>query len=188
MAPRPFPPGPSTFAAMGGMGGGGGLHRVPAFLEGLSQTYGPIASWQMIRGRFWFVDDAGLIETVMTASGYDVVKGRGLQRMRRLLGLGLLTSDEPMHLKQRRLVPPAFHRDRVAGYAAGMIDAARSTAEGLHDGETVAIDRVMNRLALRIAAATLFSADVDDDADTTGAAGKKGFRAFPAVLPAFTGR
>src|ERR1700686_4714592 len=164
MAPRPFPPGPSTFAAMGGMGGGGGLHRVPAFLEGLSQTYGPIASWQMIRGRFWFVDDAGLIEQLMTASGYDVIKGRGLRRMRRLLGEGLLTSDEPLHLRQRRLVQPAFHRERIAHYAASMIEATRAAADRLRDGDTVAVDALMNRLALRIAAATLFSADIDDDA------------------------
>jgi cytochrome P450 len=186
MAVRSFPPGPSTFAAMRGMGGGGSLHRVPAFLTGVSQAYGPIASWHMLRGRFWFVDDAGLIETLMTASGYDVVKGRGLRRMRRLLGLGLLTSDEPMHLKQRRLVQPAFHRERVAGYAATMIAAARHTAEALHDGETVAIDRVMNRLALRIAAATLFSADVDDDADTIGSAVNEALEIFPASLSAFS--
>ncbi len=186
MTARPFPPGPSTFAAMRGMGGGGSLHRVPAFLSGVSQAYGPIASWHMMRGRFWFVDDAGLIETLMTASGYDVVKGRGLRRMRRLLGLGLLTSDEPLHLKQRRLVQPAFHRERVAGYAATMISAARRTAEALRDGETVAIDGLMNRLALRIAAATLFSADIDDDADTIGSAVNEALAIFPASLSAFS--
>src|ERR1700682_336913 len=153
MAPRPFPPGPSTFAAMRGMGGGGGLHRVPAFVGGASQAYAPIASWHMLRRRFLFVDDAGLIETLMTASGYDVVKGRGLRRMRRLLGLGLLTSDEPMHLKQRRLVQPAFHRERINGYAETMIGATVEAAEKVQDGETVAVDALMNRLALRIAAA-----------------------------------
>ena len=121
----------------------------------------------------------------MTAGGYDVIKGRGIQRMRRLLGDGLLTSSEPLHLRQRRFVQPAFHRERVAGYAATMIAAARTAAERLGDGETVAVDALMNRLALRIAAATLFSADIDDDADAIGAAVTETMDVFPASLSAF---
>jgi len=110
----------------------------------------------MPRGRFWFVDEPALIDQILTAGGYDVIKGRGLRRMRRLLGQGLLTSDEPLHLRQRRLVQPAFHRERVAGYAATMIEAARDAVAALADGEDVAVDALMNRVALRIAAATLF--------------------------------
>ncbi|MEA2666133.1 MAG: hypothetical protein QOI11_3077, partial [Candidatus Eremiobacteraeota bacterium] len=71
------------------------------------------------------------------------------------------------------------------GFAATMIDAARRTAERLDDGETVAVDALMNRLALRIAAATLFSADVDDDADAIGHAVTEAMDVFPASLSAF---
>ena len=134
------------------------------------------------RARFWFVDEPAAIEQLLLANGYDVIKGRGLRRMRRLLGHGLLTSDEPLHLRQRRLVQPAFHRDRVAGYAATMIGAAREAAERLEDGEVVAVDALMNRLALRIAAATLFSADVDDDADAIGRAVTASMALFPQSL------
>jgi cytochrome P450 len=172
-------------AAIAGMGGSGGFTRLPGFLAGVARTYGPVASWRLPRARFWFLDDPALIETMLTASGYDAIKGRGLRRMRRLLGQGLLTSDEPLHLRQRRLVQPAFHRERVAGYAATMIELARAAAERLHDGATVAVDAEMNRLALRIAAATLFSADVDDDADAIGAAVTGAMAAFPASLGPF---
>lgn len=185
MSAHRFPPGPSTLAAIRGMAPTGDLRRMPAFLAGTAARYGAIASWRMPRARFWFVDDAPLIDGLLTASGYDVVKGRGLQRMRRLLGLGLLTSDEPLHLRQRRLVQPAFHRERVAGYAATMIEATVTAADGLQDGTTVAVDAVMHRLTLRIAAATLFSADVDDDADTIGGAVTKAMAAFPASISAF---
>jgi cytochrome P450 len=161
------------------------LSRIPAFLESMARQYGPISSWQLPGRRMWFLDDPALIDELLTAGGYDVVKGRGLQRMRRLLGEGLLTSDEPLHLRQRRLVQPAFHRERVAGYAATMIGAAADTANRLRDGETVALDALMNRLALRIAAATLFSADVDDDADAIGHAVTEAMDVFPASLSAF---
>ncbi len=163
----------------------GNLARMPAFLGSVAREFGPIASWRMPRGRFWFVDDAVLIEAVLTANGHDVVKGRGLQRMRRLLGMGLLTSDEPLHLNQRRLVQPAFHRERIARYAAVMIDAARDAAAAVRPGDVARVDAMMNRLALRIAAATLLSADVDDDADTIGRAVNDAMAVFPASLSAF---
>ena len=180
-----FPDGPKLISAIRGMATSGDLSQVPVFLERVAREYGPIASWRVPGARFWFVDDAALIDQVLTASGYDLIKGRGLRRMRRLLGEGLLTSDEPLHLKQRRLVQPAFHRERIAGYAATMIGAARAAADGLQDGETLAIDALMHRLALRIAAATLFSADVDDDADTIGGAVTEALAIFPASLSAF---
>ena len=186
MNARRYPPGPSALAAFRGLSPSGDLHRVPGFLAKLARDYGSVASWWMPPGlRFWFLDDPALIEAMLTASGFDVIKGRGLQRMRRLLGEGLLTSDEPLHLQQRRLVQPAFHRERVAGYAATMIAAARVAADGLVDGETVSVDALMNRLALRIAAATLFSADVDDDADAIGAALTETMAVFPASMSAF---
>ena len=56
---------------------------------------------------------------------------------------------------------------------------AREAADRLTGGETVA-DSLMNRLALRIAAATLFSADIDDDADAIGRAVTGALAAFPA--------
>jgi cytochrome P450 len=185
MTPRRFPAGPKLVSALRGMATSGSLSQVPGFLARVAAEYGPVASWQLPRTRFWFVDEPALIEQLMTASGYDVIKGRGLRRMRRLLGEGLLTSDEPLHLRQRRLVQPAFHRERTAGYATTMIDAARDAAGRLEDGEIVAVDALMNRLALRIAAATLFSADVDDDADRIGRAVTEAMALFPASLSAF---
>ena len=38
-----------------------------------------------------------------------------------LLGEGLLTSEGDHHLRQRRLVQPAFYRDRLVSYAATMV-------------------------------------------------------------------
>ena len=185
MASPRVPAGPSTLAAIGGMASSGDLSKIADFLERVAREYGPVASWRLPRARFWFFDEPALIEQMLMAGGYDVIKGRGLRRMRRLLGMGLLTSDEPLHLRQRRLVQPAFHRERVAGYAETMIDVARAVAASLADGETVVVDAMMNRLALRIAARTLFSADVDDDADAIGRGVTGAMEAFPASVSAF---
>jgi cytochrome P450 len=180
-----FPAGPPTLTAIRNLAASGDLSRMPGFLASVARDYGPISSWRMPRGRFWFIDEPALIDQLLTAGGYDVIKGRGLRRMRRLLGHGLLTSDEPLHLKQRRLVQPAFHRERIAAYATTMVEAARAAAEGLADDEDVAVDALMNRVALRIAAATLFSADIDNAADAIGGAVTRAMTGFPASLSTF---
>ncbi|HZO93868.1 MAG TPA: cytochrome P450 [Candidatus Baltobacteraceae bacterium] len=186
MTPPPVAPGPSMLAALRNLATvGGSLARVPGFLEAVSRRYGPVASWRMPRGRFWFVDDPPLIDALLTANGSDVVKSRGTRRMARLLGQGLLTSEEPLHLRQRRLVQPAFHRERVAGYATTMIAVARQAADGLADGQAIDAGALMNRIALRIAAATLFSAEVDDAADAIGRALTDVLAAFPASIAAY---
>src|SRR5271156_5775569 len=43
--------------------------------------------------------------------------------LRRLLGNGLLTSDGAFWRRQRRLIAPMFHRQRVAGFCSLMVDS-----------------------------------------------------------------
>jgi cytochrome P450 len=185
MRPSRFPPGPSTVTALRGITLGSDLASVPSFLERTAREYGPVSSWRLPRLRMWLFDEPALIDQLLGTSGYDVVKSRGLRRMRRLLGEGLLTADEPLHMRQRRLVQPAFHRERIAGYGATMVAATADAGGELREGETIEIDAVMKRLTLRIAAATLFSADVEDDADAIGAAVTEAMEVFPSSLGPF---
>jgi cytochrome P450 len=180
-----FPPGPSMSTAFREMVPRRDFAGMLAFLERTAREYGAVSSWRLARVRMWLLDEPALIDQLLTASGYDVTKSRGLRRMRRLLGEGLLTSDEPLHLQQRRLVQPAFHRERVSGYAATMVAASVDAASLLQAGETIAIDELMKRLALRIAAATLFSADLEDDSDSIGAALNETMKLFPRSLGPF---
>ncbi len=92
----------------------------------------------------------------------------------RLLGNGLLTSDGAFWHRQRRLIAPMFHRQRVAGFCKLMVD---STLEMLdrwdvlaHSGEPFDVVAEMTRLTLVIVAKALFSADVSDDAEAIGPA------------------
>jgi cytochrome P450 len=49
-------------------------------------------------------------------------------KLRTVLGNGLLTSEGGFWLRQRRIVQPAFHRQRIAALAGVMTEAARDTA------------------------------------------------------------
>jgi cytochrome P450 len=99
---------------------------------------------------------------------------RGFEALRDILGNGLLTSDGDFWLRQRRIAQPAFHRDRIASFAASMTAAAVDTTvrwEPLAKvGKPVDIAAEMMRLTLRIVGQTLLSTELDDDADAVGGA------------------
>jgi len=154
----------------------------PAFFRATFERYGPIASARVGRQRFYYLNDPGAIEELLVTNGRSFVKGRGTQRLERLLGKGLLTSNGALHLRQRRLVQPAFHRERIAGYAAAMVARAERFAAGLAPGRALEMDGAMSRLTLGIAAETLFGADMDHEADTIGRALHEAMVSFPISL------
>ncbi len=161
------------------------MSRIPAFLAATAARYGPLSSWWVGGRRFYLVNDPALIEELLVARGASFVKSRGVQRLERLLGRGLLTSNGAFHLRQRRLVQPAFHRDRIARYASVMVARADRFSAEVEPGATLAIDRAMYRLTLGIVAETLFGADVDAETETIGAALDDAMAGFPAAISPF---
>ena len=118
----------------------------------------------------FFLNHPDLIRDLFVVNADKFVKGRALQRAKVLLGEGLLTSEGANHLRQRRMIQPAFHRARIAEYARSMVEIADKMAGEWHDGETRDIDKEMMHLTLQIVAKTLFNSDVGDEADEIGAA------------------
>ena len=126
-----------------------------------------------------------LIRDVLVTHNRNFRKGRGLERAKRLLGEGLLTSEGELHRRQRRLAQPAFHRDRVAAYGAVMAAYAARSRDRWREGATVNVGEEMMRLTLAVVAKTLFDADVEGaEAAEVGAALTEAFDSFTfAVLP-----
>jgi cytochrome P450 len=60
------------------------------------------------------------IEEVLVTRNRDFIKSRGVRLMRAFLGDGLFTGEGDLWLRQRRLMQPAFHRQRVAVYGETM--------------------------------------------------------------------
>ena len=118
----------------------------------------------------YFLNHPDLIRDLLVTSNAKFIKGRALQRSKRLLGEGLLTSEGKVHLKQRRMISPAFHHGRIAEYAKSMTEFASKMRDEWTDGEVRDVDKEMMRLTLQIVAKTLFGANVDDETDEVGEA------------------
>ena len=92
------------------------------FLRQLSRDYGDIAFFQISGPPTVLLSHPDHIRDVLVTHPRDFVKGRGLERSKRLLGEGLLTSEGDFHRQQRRLMQPAFHRRRIETYGQVMAD------------------------------------------------------------------
>jgi cytochrome P450 len=132
---------------------------IPLF-EHLHKTFGPIAQYRFMGTLIVFINEPAWINEILINQAGSFIKERTLKRMKILLGEGLITSDDPIHMRQRRIAAPAFHRQRIAGYAGEIVRSAAATREGWHEGETVDVADAMMKLSLRIIARTLFDAEV----------------------------
>ena len=134
----------------------------------MAEQYPDLCYFRLGNQDLYFVNHPDLIKEVLVNQQANFRKSRILQRSKILLGEGLLTSEGEHHLRQRRLVQPAFHRDRLTGYAASMAHLVTRTAGSWTHGETRDIHQEMARMTLAIVARTLFNADVDAEADAIG--------------------
>jgi cytochrome P450 len=137
------------------------------FLTDLARL-GDVTTFRMGNQPVFFINHPDLLRDLLVTSQNKFIKGIGLQRTKIFLGEGLLTSEGAFHLRQRRMMQPAFHRERISEYARSMIHYAEKMAEEWSDGEERDIDREMMRLTLAVVGKTLFSADVEGDAETVG--------------------
>jgi cytochrome P450 len=156
------------------------------FLHQLSKRYGDVSSFRIGPQLLVLINDPEAIRDVLVTNQRSFKKGRGLERTKPLLGEGLLTSEGDVHLEQRRLAQPAFHRERIAGYARTMIDAAVNARDRWDDGETIDFAGEMMALTLGIAGRTLFGADVGAETAAIRDAMAEALQAFEiATLPFF---
>jgi len=110
------------------------------------------------------------IKHILVDNAQNYSKGRATTFLRPVLGDGLLTAEGSHWMKNRRLMQPAFHRDRVAGLVGLMV---RSTEELLSRWEErlrtqpdqpfdVLPD--MMTLTMSVVARALFTTDISGEA------------------------
>jgi cytochrome P450 len=135
---------------------------IPLF-EHLHNTFGRIAHYRFLGTTIVFINDPEYIHEILVTQAASFVRERTLKRMKILLGEGLITSDDPIHMQQRRIVAPAFHRQRIAGYAGEIVSSAAESAARWHPGQEIDIADEMMQLSLHIVARTLFDSEVTAD-------------------------
>jgi cytochrome P450 len=155
------------------------------FYEACAREYGDVVETRMGPYRILLIYHPDAIEELLVTRSRDFVKSPGVRLLRPLLGDGLLLSEGDTWLRQRRLVQPAFHRQRVAGYGDVMAAFAERHVAGWKVGDVIETHAEMMALTQAIVGKTLFDADVSGDAHEVGQAARVLAEDFGARLSSF---
>ena len=158
------------------------FRRFPDFLAEMTQRYGDILAFSLPWRSYVFVNDPTLVKDILVTQQHAFSKSLGTRVLRLLLGDGLLTSEEPLHRQMRRIVQPAFHRERITEYARVMERDAAEFVERIVPNEVFDAHGAMTELTLRIATETLFGSDESESARLVREALRLMMNEFPKML------
>src|SRR5437867_12996 len=153
------PPGPSISA----LGALRAFRRDPIGLLSRAAAAGDVSYLHLPRFHAYVVNDPDLVRDVLVTGAKDFMKGPTMQAARLVLGENLLTSEEPHHMRRRRLMQPLFHHERITGYGDTMVRLANRASARWVDGSSLDVHQEMARLTLAIVGATIFDTDVETE-------------------------
>ncbi|MBV8519432.1 MAG: cytochrome P450 [Acidobacteria bacterium] len=170
---------------------GGALLSFPrhpeAFLR-VSRKYGDLASFRVGNQQFVVINHPDLVREVFVTKQDSFVKGWGPVAGNTVMGHGLLTSEGALHRRQRRIVLPALHRQRLEEYANAVVRHARQLVDGWRDAPSSNILADARRITMLVIAETLLGTDIAPaDAARVSHALDIIFRRFAGRMHAFAG-
>jgi cytochrome P450 len=137
------------------------------FIQRLANEYGSVARFRLANVAFNLVSHPDGIQQVLQGNNHNYIKGEFFDPVRQVAGDGLFGSEGAHWLRQRRLMQPAFHRQRIAGFAEIMVRQTENMLERweklVGSGEPIDISQEFTELTMRIIAETMFSAQLADD-------------------------
>ena len=163
------PPGPDGLPVVGSL---------PAFARDqfrferrTHRKYGDVVRWKIPNGWMYHLAHPDHVEHVLVRNNDNYVKGEMFQEtLGPVTGNGILNSEGKFWRRQRHLVEPAFHPDRISTYAGMMVDATEGTTAGWRPGEVRDVHSEMAALTLEIVGRTLFGLDLSGESSTVGEA------------------
>jgi cytochrome P450 len=160
---RTRPPGPelNAFAALRA------FRRDPLSLLERLAPFGDVVRIRVPRSDAYLLNHPDLVQGALVSDHRAFHKGPTIQAAKMLLGSSLLTSEEEVHHRQRRLIQPMFHHERIASYGDAMVRHAERSERHWTDGATVDIQAEMSALTLAVVGETLFGTDVDEARSAT---------------------
>ncbi|MFN8323179.1 MAG: cytochrome P450 [Chitinophagales bacterium] len=140
-----------------------------AVIPELIKKYGEIISLTLPFNRLVIAAKPEYAKYVLVDNNKNYRKSLAYDMLRLLLGNGLLTSEGEFWKKQRRLIQPAFHKQKLAELTAMMVRRATAEADKYEklsvSGEYFDIANDMTGLTLDIISEAIFSNGIGDKAD-----------------------
>lgn len=145
------------------------------FFQSVSRQ-GPLMRIQLGPTMAYLVSNHDMLYDILVRRAKDYEKGMQYDRVRSMLGNGILMSEGEFHRRQRLLMQPAFHHTQIAKYLEIMRDSAAREFDSWQDGQRVVMYDMFYELAVRIVIKAMFSTDLaESDIDEV-------YRCMPVVI------
>jgi cytochrome P450 len=134
------------------------MARPLSFLKSLQKEHGDMFTIHLLNEDPWvMVGDPELVERVFKAPGDVLHAGEPKRILEPIVGPhSVLLLDEASHLRQRRLLLPPFHGDRMMRYGETMRAAAEAELARWPSGEPVPSARPMGAITLEVILRAVF--------------------------------
>src|SRR3954447_21598214 len=154
----PLPPGPRLPKWM--QTAGFILAPVP-FIEACRRRYGDVVTLSsLFDSRFVMVFDPDLVKQVFLGSPEQLRAGEANALLGPVVGeRSVLLLDGAEHLRQRKLLLPPFHGERMRAYEQVMLEAADRVIDSWPVGEELTLLPSMQSLTLEVIARAVFGVD-----------------------------
>lgn len=145
-----------------------------ATLQSLRDEYGDTVSMVRPNGRLaYFVNNPADVRRILVKRHTQYVKGPGFERVKMLLGNGLIVSDGDVWRRSRTMIQPAFGRQKIHDLTDVMVQCAtklkRRWSDVVANGGSLNITEETSRFALDLILISVFGDDarpwieVEDD-------------------------
>jgi cytochrome P450 len=131
-----------------------------------AREYGGIAQFKLLNKNYLLVTNPDYVKYILQDNYKNYIRGRSVETGRVLLGNGLPLIDGDFWLRERRMLQPAFHRERLGKLTdtiTSVIDRFMQDWAGkAKQGQTLDLDDEMMMLTLTVIIKTMFSSPIDD--------------------------
>ena len=126
-----------------------------------------VARYRLGNITFYQVNHPDGAQHILQDNHHNYIKGDLFDIIRQLAGDGLFTSEGDLWLRHRRLMQPAFHRRRIAGFGEIMtgrtLDMLAQWEHREDPGQPLDIAEELTPLTMAIIGETMFGARLDAD-------------------------
>ncbi len=130
------------------------------FTTHCAEHYGEIVPLRLGLTPACLINKPEYIEQILQERELFVKNTPDWRTVRTLVGQGLVTSEGDFWLRQRRMIQPVFHQQRINTYAETMVNYTKDLLLSWKDGEIRDIHQDMMNLTLNIVTKTIFDIDL----------------------------
>ena len=146
------------------------LFQPTSFLDSCQRRYGDYFTLDLPNRTSVLTSDPEAVKTVFTADPDHLLAGKNNSILQPILGdRSVLLLDGREHLRQRRLLLPPFHGERMQGYAETMREVADRGIEGLPRNRPFAAQPAMQAITLEVILRTVFGLSDAERVEQVGA-------------------